>query len=76
MTLKQILERIDIRVPRNREEISWRLALFFRFRSHLINRDGNKVHKSWEELKDMLEWTDEQELKQNCDEKIQRAFDN
>lgn len=74
--MKHGLQQIDVRVPRKREEVLWRLALYLRHRTNLIRREGNVVHASWNDLANLLEWKEAPALESHCQDKLERAFDN
>lgn len=65
-SISTLLKLIDTRVPRNREELSWRIALFNKHQTNLIRREFQTEHKSWEELADDLQWKNAAELKAHC----------
>ena len=75
--ISEIVERIDARVPRRREDLLWRLALCLRHRKHLIRRSEQDARFSWTELENMLSWERaDMTLEAHCQQKIARAYDN
>ena len=56
----------DVRVPRKKEEVVWRLAYFLRHETHIIRVIGQKVWRSWKSLEDFLKWTGAITLEEYC----------
>ena len=75
-SLATIVAKIDARVPRKRNEMAWRLAFFKRFETNLIKKGDKAAMKNWDELADNLQWEDAASLKDHCNWKIERAFEN
>lgn len=71
-----MISLVDARVPRNRDELAWRVALMKRHRSNIITKDDERVYASWEEVTALLNWEDDTPLADHCRYKSARAFDN
>lgn len=54
--IQTALQSIDVRVPRTKFEVAWRVAFFIRFQEHIIWKKDQTAYASWEDLEKILEW--------------------
>lgn len=74
--LQKFLSLLDIRVPKTRDNLQWRMAMFLRFQSQIIQKEDKKSFRSWEEVGHILKEPDVQALKARSLSKCFDAFDN
>lgn len=68
--------KVDARVPRTSQEMSWRLALAMRHRGTIMSRFAQPSFVTWHSLAEIFQWSSGPAFQAYCRGKAAKAFDN